>query len=62
MLGKDEYDAFYKFLVFFVDVYEGVKIVVKMVKWLFTSFYIRIKNLIVVFDVCVEKDVDEEGF
>ncbi|KAJ4716330.1 autophagy-related protein 2-like [Melia azedarach] len=38
------------------DVHEGVKIIAKMVKWILTSFHVKIKKLIVVFDPCIEKD------
>ncbi|KAL6213423.1 hypothetical protein ACLB2K_012870 [Fragaria x ananassa] len=38
------------------DVHEGVKTIAKMVKWLLTSFHVRIKKLIVAFDPCLEKD------
>lgn len=33
-----------------VDVHEGVKTIAKMVKWLLTSFHVKVKNLIVAFD------------
>lgn len=33
-----------------VDVHEGVKTVAKMVKWLLTSFHVKLKKLIVAFD------------
>ncbi|XP_058191622.1 autophagy-related protein 2 isoform X1 [Rhododendron vialii] len=33
-----------------VDVHEGVKTVAKMVKWLLTSFHLKVKKLIVAFD------------
>ncbi|KAF8406332.1 hypothetical protein HHK36_008419 [Tetracentron sinense] len=39
-----------------LDVHEGVKTIAKMVKWLLTSFHVKIKNLIVAFDPCLEKD------
>ncbi|XP_058097104.1 autophagy-related protein 2 [Magnolia sinica] len=39
-----------------LDVHEGVKTIAKMVKWLLTSFNVKIKNLIVAFDPCLEKD------
>ncbi|XP_058075569.1 autophagy-related protein 2-like, partial [Magnolia sinica] len=37
------------------DVHEGVKTIAKMVKWLLTSFHVKIKNLIFAFDPCSEK-------
>ncbi|KAK9286731.1 hypothetical protein L1049_015134 [Liquidambar formosana] len=39
-----------------MDVHEGVKTIAKMVKWLLTSFHVKIKNLIVAFDPSSEKD------
>ncbi|KAL2456804.1 autophagy 2 [Forsythia ovata] len=33
-----------------VDVHEGVKTIAKMVKWLLTSFHVKVKKLIVAFD------------
>ncbi|KAJ8423303.1 hypothetical protein Cgig2_002566 [Carnegiea gigantea] len=59
-LGKDEHDTGYKSSVASVNVHEGVKAVAKLVKWLLTSFHIRIKNVIVAFDACVEKDEEKE--
>ncbi|KAL7156798.1 hypothetical protein ABFS83_02G033300 [Erythranthe nasuta] len=38
-----------------VDVHEGVKTVAKMVKWLLTSFHVKVKKLIVAFDPLQEK-------
>ncbi|XP_042482535.1 autophagy-related protein 2 [Macadamia integrifolia] len=35
-----------------LDVHEGVKTIAKMVKWLLTSFNIKIKKLIIAFDPC----------
>lgn len=37
-----------------LDIHEGVKTIAKIVKWLLTSFHIRLKNLIVAFDPCLE--------
>lgn len=37
-----------------VDVHEGVKTIAKMVKWLLTSFHVKIKKLIVAFDPLLE--------
>ncbi|XP_077225008.1 autophagy 2 [Tasmannia lanceolata] len=39
-----------------LDVHEGVKTIAKMVKWLLTSFHVKVKNLIVAFDPLLEKD------
>ncbi|KAK9112798.1 hypothetical protein Scep_020317 [Stephania cephalantha] len=39
-----------------LDVHEGVKKIAKMVKWLLTSFRINVKNLIVAYDPCSDKD------
>ncbi|KAI3445996.1 hypothetical protein Pfo_002661 [Paulownia fortunei] len=39
-----------------VDVHEGVKTVAKMVKWLLTSFHVKIKKLIVAFDPLLEEE------
>lgn len=36
------------------DIHEGVQKIAKIVKWLLTSFHIRLKNLIVAFDPCLE--------
>ncbi|KAL0356821.1 UNVERIFIED_CONTAM: Autophagy-related protein 2 [Sesamum calycinum] len=38
-----------------VDVHEGVKTIAKMVKWLLTSFHVKIKKLIVAFDPLLEE-------
>lgn len=43
------------------DVHEGVKIIAKMVKWFLTSFNVRIKNLIVAYDPCLERDENMVG-
>ncbi|KAL0928093.1 hypothetical protein M5K25_002333 [Dendrobium thyrsiflorum] len=37
-----------------LDIHEGVKTIAKIVKWLLTSFHVRLKNLIVAFDPCLE--------
>ncbi|KAL1534637.1 autophagy-related protein 2-like isoform X1 [Salvia divinorum] len=37
-----------------VEVHEGVKTIAKMVKWLLTSFHVKIKKLIVAFDPLLE--------
>ncbi|XP_057964395.1 autophagy-related protein 2 isoform X2 [Malania oleifera] len=39
-----------------VDVHEGVKTIAKLVKWLLTSFHVKIKRLIVALDPCLEND------
>ncbi|XP_020589380.1 autophagy-related protein 2 [Phalaenopsis equestris] len=39
-----------------LDIHEGVKTIAKIVKWLLTSFHVRLKNLIVAFDPCLEMD------
>ncbi|KAF8405048.1 hypothetical protein HHK36_009945 [Tetracentron sinense] len=44
-----------------LDVHEGVKTIAKMVKWLLTSFHVKIKKLIVAFDPCSEKDEKRSG-
>lgn len=44
-----------------VDVHEGVKTIAKMVKWLLTSFNIKVRKLIVAFDPCSEKDEKKTG-
>ncbi|KAL1811977.1 hypothetical protein ACET3Z_022042 [Daucus carota] len=44
-----------------VDVHEGVKTIAKMVKWLLTSFHVRIKKLIVAFDPYLEEK-EKNGF
>jgi len=59
-LGKDEHDTGYNSSFASVNVHEGVKAVAKMVKWLLTSFHVRIKSFIVAFDACVEKDEEKE--
>lgn len=38
-----------------VEVHEGVKTIAKMVKWLLTSFHVKIKKLIVAFDPHLEE-------
>ncbi|XP_060168251.1 autophagy-related protein 2 isoform X1 [Lycium barbarum] len=35
------------------DVHEGVKTIVKMVKWLLTSFHVEVRKLIIAFDPCL---------
>ncbi|PKA52577.1 hypothetical protein AXF42_Ash001558 [Apostasia shenzhenica] len=40
----------------FVDIHEGVKTIAKVVKWFLTSFYVRLNNLIVAFDPCLDMD------
>ncbi|KAL3515269.1 hypothetical protein ACH5RR_022171 [Cinchona calisaya] len=42
-----------------VDVHEGVKTIAKMVKWLLSSFHVKIKKLIVAFDPCVVEEMDK---
>lgn len=61
-MGTVEHDVFYKSSTASVNVHEGVKTVAKMVKWLLTSFCIRIKSVIVAFDPGVERDKGEEVF
>ncbi|KAK4493461.1 hypothetical protein RD792_006586 [Penstemon davidsonii] len=39
-----------------VDAHEGVKTIAKMVKWLLTSFHVKIKKLIVAFDPLLEEE------
>ncbi|KAH6772666.1 hypothetical protein C2S51_011070 [Perilla frutescens var. frutescens] len=39
-----------------VEVHEGVKTIAKMVKWLLTSFHVKIKKLIVAFDPHLEEE------
>ncbi|KAL3814219.1 hypothetical protein ACJIZ3_015487 [Penstemon smallii] len=39
-----------------VEVHEGVKTIAKMVKWLLTSFHVKIKKLIVAFDPFLEEE------
>ncbi|CAA0807541.1 autophagy 2 [Striga hermonthica] len=41
-----------------VDVHEGVKTIAKMVKWLLTSFHVKVKKLIVAFDPLLEDGND----
>nr|XP_043627470.1 autophagy-related protein 2 isoform X2 [Erigeron canadensis] len=43
-----------------VDIHEGVKTIAKMVKWLLTSFHVRIKKLIVALDPSAE-DMEGKG-
>lgn len=43
-----------------VDVHEGVKTIAKMVKWLLTSFHVKIKKLIVAFDPLMGEE-NKEG-
>ena len=45
-----------------LDVHEGVKTIAKMVKWLLTSFHVKVRKLIVAFDPCLEKDEKKTGF
>lgn len=44
-----------------LDVHEGVKTIAKMVKWLLTSFHVKVRKLIVAFDPCPEKDKKKTG-
>ncbi|GAA0167398.1 hypothetical protein LIER_22343 [Lithospermum erythrorhizon] len=44
------------------DVHEGVKTVAKMVKWLLTSFHVKVRKLIVAFDPCTEEGKNEEYY
>ncbi|CAO2827290.1 unnamed protein product [Amaranthus hypochondriacus] len=60
-MGQGEHDMVYKSLDASVNVHEGVKTVAKMVKWLLTSFRIKIKNVIVAFDACVE-ETPKDGY
>lgn len=39
-----------------VDVHEGVKTIAKMVKWLLTSFHVKITNIIVAFDPSLDNE------
>uniref|UniRef100_A0A5B6ZZ23 Autophagy-related protein 2 n=1 Tax=Davidia involucrata TaxID=16924 RepID=A0A5B6ZZ23_DAVIN len=39
-----------------VDVHEGVKTIAKMVKWLLTSFHVKVKRVIVAFDPCLGEE------
>lgn len=43
------------------DVHEGVKTIAKMVKWLLSSFHVKIKRLIVAFDPYLENDETNTG-
>lgn len=43
-----------------VDIHEGVKTIAKMVKWLLTSFHVKVKKLIVALDLPSE-DPEEKG-
>ena len=45
-----------------LDVHEGVKTIAKMVKWLLTSFHVKVRKLIVAFDPCSEKNEKKTGF
>ena len=45
-----------------VDVHEGVKTIAKMVKWLLTSFHVKVKKLIVVFDSSLVENEHKIGF
>ncbi|XP_021738462.1 autophagy-related protein 2-like [Chenopodium quinoa] len=58
-MGTVEHDMVYKSAAASVNVHEGVKTVAKMVKWLLTSFCIRIKSVIVAFDAEVGRDKEE---
>ncbi|KAJ6798912.1 autophagy-related protein 2 [Iris pallida] len=40
-----------------LDIHEGVKTIAKIVKWFLTSFHVRLRNLIVAFDPCLDVDV-----
>ena len=42
-----------------MDVHEGVKTIAKMIKWLLTSFHVKIANIIVAFDPSLE-DVEKK--
>ncbi|XP_027161566.1 autophagy-related protein 2 [Coffea eugenioides] len=42
-----------------VYVHEGVKTVAKMVKWLLSSFHVKIKRLIVAFDPCIVEETNK---
>ncbi|MQM00158.1 hypothetical protein Taro_032895 [Colocasia esculenta] len=39
-----------------LDVHEGVKTIAKIVKWFLTSFNIKVRNMIVAFDPCSDRD------
>lgn len=45
-----------------VDVHEGVKTIAKMVKWLLTSFHVKVKKLIVAFDSSLVQNEKNAGF
>ncbi|XP_057488102.1 autophagy-related protein 2-like isoform X2 [Actinidia eriantha] len=45
-----------------MDVHEGVKTIAKMVKWLLTSFHVKVKKLIVAFDSCLGENEKATGF
>lgn len=45
-----------------VDVHEGVKTIAKMVKWLLTSFHVKVKKLIVAFDSSLVENEHKIGF
>ncbi|XAR59460.1 hypothetical protein NMG60_11015302 [Bertholletia excelsa] len=45
-----------------VDVHEGVKTIAKMVKWLLTSFHVKVKKLIVAFDYSLADNGKNTGF
>ncbi|XP_028070752.1 autophagy-related protein 2 isoform X1 [Camellia sinensis] len=45
-----------------VDVHEGVKTIAKMVKWLLTSFRVKVKKLIVAFDSSLVQNEKNAGF
>ncbi|KNA21721.1 hypothetical protein SOVF_040860 [Spinacia oleracea] len=59
-IGTVEQDMVYKSGATSVNIHEGVRTVAKMVKWLLTSFCIRIKSVIVAFDTGLERDKGEE--
>ncbi|KAK8960382.1 hypothetical protein KSP40_PGU008309 [Platanthera guangdongensis] len=42
-----------------LDIHEGVKTIAKIVKWLLTSFNVRLKNLIIAFDPCLEVNANK---
>eukprot|EP00268_Persea_americana_P033736 TRINITY_DN33367_c0_g1_i1.p1 TRINITY_DN33367_c0_g1~~TRINITY_DN33367_c0_g1_i1.p1 ORF type:complete len:2069 (+),score=417.13 TRINITY_DN33367_c0_g1_i1:91-6297(+) len=43
-----------------LEVHEGVKTIAKMVKWLLTSFHVKIKKLIVAFEPWLENDRERD--
>lgn len=43
-----------------MDVHEGVKTIANMIKWLLTSFHVKITNVIVAFDPFLENDEGRE--